>query len=107
MSLGISALLYKKKKDQKEYHHPVYRWILFGIRSIAIFFVLFLLLSPVLKSSSKHIVKPGILYIQDNSQSVLYSKDSTFAEELNGFTNVLKDKIDETYSIKIFFTRIM
>lgn len=51
---------------------------MFLFRFIVVFVISFLLLSPFIRSVSHVIEKPLIVIAQDNSESVLFSKDSAF-----------------------------
>lgn len=99
--LGIlySFLLYK---------HPTnisknWRNALFAIRTIAVFILSFLLLAPLVKSVSKHLQKPLILVLQDNSSSIKQfpSKNfhaTTFIEKLHQ----LKKNLGDDYEVQEF-----
>lgn len=68
LSGAISLFLYSKqdvpwKKSQN--------WLLFSVRSLAIFMMLLLLLEPSVKRISNSIIKPTIALVIDNSQSIL------------------------------------
>ncbi|MFK5857092.1 MAG: hypothetical protein QM503_13260 [Bacteroidota bacterium] len=55
---------------------------LFIFRFIAVFLLGFLLLSPTIKTKKKQIEKPIIIIGQDNSRSVLMTKDSSYYTDM-------------------------
>jgi len=72
-------------------------------RFLAIFFIAFLLLSPLLKTITHTNEKPIIIFAQDNSQSILINKDSSFYK--NEYKQKIEKLIDELglkYDIKSF-----
>ncbi len=74
---GYSFLLYRKEKRFDE----VPKWIRTGmpvLRFLAVSFISFFLLSPLLKNISRTVEKPIIIFAQDNSESVTAGKDSLF-----------------------------
>jgi hypothetical protein len=88
-----SALFYRKDKALNETPQA-----LIYIMSIARFLVVFglgvLLLKPLVQSESQKIEKPIIVIAQDNSESILFNKDSTyykseFPEKLLALKNLL------------------
>jgi hypothetical protein len=85
-------ILYRKDKKFTESS----LWI---VRSMAVFRFLsitilsFLLLSPLIKSINREVEKPVIIVAQDNSQSLIIGKDSTFYK--TDYKNKLQKLIDE------------
>jgi len=75
-----------------------------AFRFLVVTFLCFLLLSPLLKTVSRSTEKPVIIIAQDNSESLVVSKDSAFykkeyKELLQKLINVLGEKYDvRTYS---------
>jgi len=67
--------LYRKKsKDVPTFINL----ILFLLRFFIFFFVFFLLLKPELKKQQKIIELPKFVFLQDNSQSIILNKDSSY-----------------------------
>jgi hypothetical protein len=68
LALGIlyAWLLYKQPVNLARQ----FRWLLSVFRTLVVFFVAFLLLSPLVRSVSYNPQRPLILILQDNSQSV-------------------------------------
>jgi len=70
-----------------------------GFRFFSVSLIAFLLLSPMIKKQSEIIEKPVIIFAQDNSISILLSKDSAFyrkdyPKQLQEFTEDLGKKYD-------------
>jgi len=69
------------------------------LRFIAVTFIAFFLLSPLLKNISRTVEKPIIIFAQDNSESVTVGKDSLFyktkyIENVSELVSSLADKFD-------------
>lgn len=62
-------------------------YMLATFRFLTVFILSFLLLGPMIKTISKTIENPIIIFAQDNSKSVIINKDSTF------YRNEYKEKI--------------
>ena len=93
-----SFILYRKEKRFDE----TPKWIRMGmpvLRFIAVTFIAFFLLSPLLKNISRTVEKPIIIFAQDNSESVTVGKDSLFyktkyIENVSELVSSLADKFD-------------
>lgn len=68
LSVAISLFLYSRKDIP---WNRFQNWLLFGVRSLAIFMILLLLLEPSVKRISNSIIKPTIALAIDNSESIL------------------------------------
>jgi hypothetical protein len=102
LAAGITYawLLYRKPVNLAK----PYRYMLFGFRSIAVFLIAFLLLSPLLRSVSYNPQKPLILVLQDNSQSV-QSFQSPSGENLDSVAthiSALKNQLGNDYDVREF-----
>lgn len=75
---GFSFLLYWIRKES-EFSTSI-RWILFILRFLAVFLILFLLLDPSWYKTYSKIQKPKLLVLQDNSQSIVAQKDSAYVK---------------------------
>jgi hypothetical protein len=99
---AVSALLYVKN-DKYNLSSSLTK-ILAVIRFLAITIIAFLLLSPLVKTVSRNVEKPIIIIAQDNSESILVNKDSSFyknqyKEQLKKFTDELSSRYEvKTYS---------
>ena len=73
----VSGFLYYKDNKLREVSKRTV-WFLMFLRFVFISFLAFLLLSPLIKSVTRIIDKPLILFVQDNSGSVILNKDSSY-----------------------------
>ncbi|MDD5570635.1 MAG: hypothetical protein PHD97_05690 [Bacteroidales bacterium] len=95
-------ILYRKDKHLEEFP----QWqknLLASFRFIVVALIAFLLLNPLIKTISRNIEKPIVIVAQDNSESIIIGKDSSFYKtgymrNLNDFINKLSDK----YQVKTF-----
>ena len=74
-TIAISWFIYFYKQESFSKKQSI---ILFSLRSIAILLLLFLLLNPIVKKRTNQIEKPIIVIAQDNSASIIKTKDSLF-----------------------------
>jgi hypothetical protein len=77
VATGLTFLLYKNDKLFKDLARNI-KFLLSGLRFLFIFIIILLLLNPIYKSTRKNFLKPLIVIAQDNSQSIILNKDSTF-----------------------------
>jgi hypothetical protein len=116
---AYSLLFYYKDKRTGELP-PFLKWLLAGLRFGVVTLLVFLLLSPLVKSTKNTTEKPIIVIAQDNSSSIITSKDSTFYKKglknswdkniaelsskfdvwVMSFGNVLKDSMNYRYDEK-------
>jgi hypothetical protein len=90
------ALYFRTKKDD------ISKWLVYlmtSFRFLTVSLIAFLLLSPLIKKQTEIIQKPLIILAQDNSRSILLSKDSGFyrknyPEDIRNFSNDLHKKFD-------------
>ncbi len=99
ISLTGSTILYfytKKKTYTKRQSI-----ILFSLRSLAFFLTFFLFIAPTIKHKKDIVQKPIVVIAQDNSSSLLMTKDSNFykGEYLKKIENLAK-ALDEDYEVK-------
>lgn len=73
-----------------------------SLRFIGLFLVLSLIIAPVIKHKENIIQKPIIAILQDNSSSLLLTKDSNFYKD-NYLKNLehVRDELSENYDVKI------
>jgi len=69
------------------------------LRFLSIFIILFLLLSPFIRMTTKQIEKPILIFAQDNSRSIALSDKGSwykneYIEKLNSFSNSISDICD-------------
>ena len=79
------------------------RAVLAVLRFLAVFFISFLLLSPMLKTHVVETEKPVVVLLHDNSQSIVLGKDSAYYrnEYLQSFEQLKKDLSDD-YQVEVF-----
>ena len=75
LGVGYASLLYSRNSRLKK----GLRYLLFGLRTIAVASIAFLLFAPAIKTTSKTAEKPLIILAQDNSVSVAISKPADFS----------------------------
>jgi hypothetical protein len=97
-----SFILYRKDKQLNEFSVWIVRLIAL-FRFTAITILSFLLLSPLLKTINREVEKPVIILAQDNSESILLSKDSSFYR--NDYLKSLQktiDELSEKYEVNLY-----
>lgn len=106
MCLALGAIfafiLYWRDKKLSEIS-PLFRKGLAVLRFVSISLLTFLLLEPLLESTSKRTEKPILVIAQDNSESVVFSRDS--AEIKGEFSTqllALKDKLSDKFDVKYY-----
>ena len=90
---------YYYKNPYKNDLSPIRTTVLAVLRALVYIGLLFLLLNPRIKYSQEHIEKPLLIWAQDNSQSVRFSKDSTYflndySTDVDGFLQKLSSKYE-------------
>ncbi len=95
--IAYSAILYYK--DKKHDFSPLLIKSMAAFRFVSVFLISFLLLSPLIKSITHNSEKPIIIIAQDNSQSIIINKDSSFykknyKESLEKLVSDLSNKYD-------------
>lgn len=99
--VAFAMLLYYRQKSN-DYSSRTTK-ILAVLRGISVALITFLLLAPMLKSTSRYTEKPIVILALDNSASILLSKDSAFYENdfLNSF-HKLADELGKTYQVQTY-----
>ena len=104
VALGLlyAFVLYRKDVLLEEIHR-LWKWVLFVFRFSSITILALLLLEPILESISSKLEKPIIVMAQDNSESLLMSKDSTYLKEeyKNEFLS-LKERLGEKFDVQCY-----
>ncbi len=99
--IAYSAILYYKNKHND--FSPLLSKVMAFFRFLTIFLIAFLLLSPLLKTITHTNEKPVIIFAQDNSQSILVNKDSSYYKnEYKQNIEKLLYKLGENYEVKSF-----
>ncbi len=101
LGIAYAMLLYFHEKSH-DFKKITIR-LLFSLRTLAIFLIAFLLLSPLVMTRSRTVEKPLIIVAQDNSQSIVFCKDSSnirsnYVDELTQ----LVSKLENDYEVKTF-----
>ena len=79
------------------------RWLLAGLRTLAVFFIAFLLISPLIKSVTYQLQKPLVLIAQDNSSSISAFKPKGFnVAQFNSQLAGLKSLLGNDYEVREF-----
>jgi hypothetical protein len=101
LGLGYAWILYKSKK-QKEIEGVLYK-VLFAFRALSVAIIAFLLLAPLLRTISRTLEKPVIVFLQDNSLSVLQNRDSSFYKnEYPGLVDNFLASLNENFDTRIY-----
>lgn len=92
MGISYSLFFYKKNLQKGK---PLF-YLLFALRGVLIFFLCFLLLSPLLQTQRKRTEKPVLIIAQDNSASIKIAQPKTFnfanyQQDLNQLKESFKD----------------
>lgn len=99
---GYAYLLYRNDSKFDELSLWKIR-LMAALRFVAVFFIAFLLLSPLVKSISQTIEKPIIVVAQDNSESVLINKDSSYYKtEYLSKLKIFRQQLQENYDVNFY-----
>lgn len=103
-ALIYAIILYRRDRDFRDVM-PWIRWLMASLRFLTIFFLCFLLMSPLIKTESREIEKPLIVVLQDESASVGSIRDSVafksnYLRQMNDMLESLGEDFDiRTYSV--------
>jgi len=75
--LVYAAAFYYKDTRTAEMH-PALKWAMTSLRFLLVTFLVFLFLSPLIRSAKNTVEKPIVIIAQDNSASIVAGKDSAF-----------------------------
>lgn len=98
LGIGYASILYYK--ESKSEFSLISKWFMATFRVLAISIISFLLLNPLIKTTTRYAEKPVILFAQDNSASVVAGIDSGFYQQdylVN--LNQLFDQIGSVYKL--------
>ena len=99
-AFAISWFVYLYKQESFSKQQSI---ILFSLRGLAISLLLFLLLNPIVKTSKNKIEKPIIVIAQDNSASIIKTKDSLFySNEYLKSLNSLSKSLNKNFKVKLY-----
>jgi len=100
---GLYALLLYWKDSRFEETGQLLRWTLIISRFLLVSFLAFLLLGPLIKTLLREVEKPVIIIAQDDSESILIGRDSTYYKtEYKDNLNELIDGLREKYDVKTY-----
>jgi len=100
VAIAASMLLYMKMTSNEDWSKKR-RIVLGTLRFLILFVIGFLLLIPVLKTRSLNTKKPVIVIAQDNSESMLLSRDSVYNRTLlPSQINALVQKLSSKYEVR-------
>jgi hypothetical protein len=98
---AYAALLYYREKTTD--FSSLITLVLALLRGVSITIIAFLLLSPLLKSTTRYTEKPIVLLALDNSGSIILGKDSSyFKNEFAGEYKQLADKLSKKYEVHTY-----
>ncbi len=103
VSAGASAVLYFRNKDVSEIPKP-FRIAAALLRFFSVLLLLLMIFSPLFRTLSREKENPVILFIQDNSESIRFNKDSTFYQ--NDYplrVNRLREELSKNFET-VFYT---
>lgn len=100
--LGVALLLYFRNEYTQIFPKHITN-IAFALRTVFVSVLLFLLLAPYVQRTKRDILKPLVVVVQDNSQSITMHKDSLYYknEYLQNF-NTLIQKLKSTYTTHVY-----
>jgi len=99
---GYAAVLYYRERRMAE-APPWLRRTMASLRFLAVSLLAFLLLTPLLKLTSREVEKPVVVIAQDNSESLVLNKDSTFYRtEYAKRMQELVEQLSEKYEVRTY-----
>jgi hypothetical protein len=102
VAMALSWLLYSKNENYNQalFFIKKRKYVLQTLRFASLFLILFLLLSPFIKSKWTETEKPIILFLNDNSASIKIKKGTADSTTLAQHLSLLKDKLGNDYNLK-------
>lgn len=100
---GIAAWFLYRKDSKFEGVSKLKIRLMTTLRFLSVFFISFLLLSPLIKSVFINIEKPVIIVAQDNTESILMQKDSaTYLIQHQIAVDKLMENLRQTYDVNYY-----
>ncbi len=99
MAIGLSGLLYYRSKDLP-LQSNLQKWALWILRTLVIFLLTALLLSPFLKITNTQLEKPTIVIGQDESLSTKTGFSEATWEQYQNEINALISELSQDYEVK-------
>jgi hypothetical protein len=101
LALVYAGILYFRN-PREEFSTTLTRWLA-AFRFLAIVLLVFLLLSPLLKTIFRTSEKPVIIFAQDNTASLIVGTDTTFyRQQYPQIARALIDDLQKDYDVKTF-----
>lgn len=94
-------VLYFRDKTYSD-THPVWRWLMMILRSLATGILLYLILAPLFKSVFTEVKKPVIYIAQDNSQSVLNGWPKNNQTKYLADKSNLENELGKSFEVNTF-----
>lgn len=99
LGLLYAWLLYRQSSNLNKN----FRYLLFALRALAVFFISMLLLAPLIKSVSYKSEKPLVLILQDNSESIKLFRPNNFnPSQFTDQLSSLKQTLGDNYEVHEF-----
>lgn len=96
LGIGYATLLYRSTSA----FTPAMRRLLFVFRALTVSLIAFLLLSPLIRTTTREKEKPIVVLAIDDSQSILLSDSSFASQSLPAIYSRLKDELSATYQVQ-------
>ncbi|MEO7989317.1 MAG: VWA domain-containing protein [Chryseolinea sp.] len=98
LALGFAFLMYQLKGPWTK----TWNRILFGLRTVLAFFLMFLLLGPIVKQVNNLFEKPLLVFLYDTSSSMKEGMDSTSLRKISSeLSEAIKDAGEKGFETKI------
>lgn len=99
LALGALYAIILYFKDKHEFS-KLLKATMFVLRFLSVSIIAFLLLSPLLKTNLRTVERPLIIIAQDNSQSVIFGKDSAFYRNYPDELDKIADALGKDYEVR-------
>jgi hypothetical protein len=100
LSLAVSWLFYFWRKDQNTFSKPI-KWVLFGLRALALFVIGILLLGLIFPRKQTRTEPANIFFLIDQSSSMLnYADSAQVKQEIPKFIDATKEKLASKYATR-------
>ncbi len=103
VAAGYSGGLYFKNKRNAVFSKQLIK-LLAVLRFVTVFILCFLLLEPLIALFTNKVEKPIIVFLHDNSGSILMNKDSLYYKnEFPKAVKQLEDKLTKSYEVATYY----
>jgi hypothetical protein len=100
IAAAVAFLLYRKDRLFTDLEKWKKR-LMTSLRFLFVFLILLMLLNPVFKSTGTIVQKPVVVFVQDNSSSILLNKDSSYYKTgYKGDVDQLIESLQEKYDVR-------